>query len=443
MDRVDDIIQIRKYLNGELDARAMHELERRALDDPFLADALEGFEHASTNQEANLAELTDRLHQRAEKKVRKIIPWGRLSAAASIVVVLGAAVWFFANRNSESEAKRVTAQNIIPEKKEAPTAANPGATADTLVQEKNKGLVQTEVAKPKAEKQTTPVKRNVTLKQAPKQIAVGEPVANADQAVVAEYKAPPVVAAPATSSDKAYEEAYRSSRKDSVGTNEMLVGDISKKKANSPSPFKPKLPPSTQTLLKSRADGVNVNTDDSRTISGMVMGNDGLPITGATVKVVGRNFGAVTDANGKFVLPDVSKGQTLSVNYIGYSGKKVKADQDSMHISLEPAGGSPGEVVVVKPNENNVSNQDAHPRDGWKSFDDYIKKNAQLSDGTAGKVKVSFFVAADGTLSQFKIVKSFSDDADKKAISLISSGPAWVGNADGKPKEVTVTVRFH
>ena len=75
MDRADDIIQIRKYLNGELNARAMHELERRALDDPFLADALEGFEHAPPDQEGNLAELTDRLRQRTEKTVRKMVPW--------------------------------------------------------------------------------------------------------------------------------------------------------------------------------------------------------------------------------------------------------------------------------------------------------------------------------------------------------------------------------
>jgi len=46
-------------------------------------------------------------------------------------------------------------------------------------------------------------------------------------------------------------------------------------------------------------------------------------------------------------------------------------------------------------------------------------------------------------LNQFKIVKGLSDDADKKAISLISTGPAWTGNADGKTKEMTVAVKFH
>jgi len=36
--------QIRKYLNGELDARAMHQLEKEAQNDPFLMEALEGYE---------------------------------------------------------------------------------------------------------------------------------------------------------------------------------------------------------------------------------------------------------------------------------------------------------------------------------------------------------------------------------------------------------------
>ena len=36
--------EIRKYLDGELPAAEMHALEAAALEDPFLADALEGME---------------------------------------------------------------------------------------------------------------------------------------------------------------------------------------------------------------------------------------------------------------------------------------------------------------------------------------------------------------------------------------------------------------
>ena len=255
-------------------------------------------------------------------------------------------------------------------------------------------------------------------------------------------KAAPTVAQPSPNADKGYEYGYMSPKKDSLGANDILVGDITKKKAGNPSAFKPKSLPPTPTLLQSRAEGVSVNPNDNYTVTGTVVGDGGLPLTGATVKVQGRNFGAITDVNGRFTLQDVPKGQTISVNYIGYSGKKVKADQDSMRISLEPTGNALAEVVVVKETENNTSAQEAHPHDGWKSFNDYLEKNAQSPDGKTGKVKISFTVAPNGSLSQFKVVKNLSDDADKQAISLISTGPPWVGNADGKPKEVTVTVKF-
>lgn len=412
----------------------MHELERRALDDPFLADALEGFEQASADQSANLAEVKDRLHQHIEKKSAKIIPWIPLSAAASIVVALGAGIWFFTNRSDKSEAPRMVAQNVVAEKKETPTASNPTIAADTLTIEKNKAIAQTQSPNEKTEvkaqmdgkaelKETPPAASDLSVAQANVAPAAVDQSGNADK------------------TDKGYEYKYLSPKKDSLGVNEILVGDISRKKAASAVAAKHKGLSSTPTLLQSRVEGVSVNPDDSHTVTGTVVDDSGLPLTGATVKVQGRNFGAVTDANGKFILQDVPQGKTLSVNYIGYSGKKVKAERDSMRISLNPANSSLSEVIVTKEIEN--GNQNAHPHDGWKSFNDYLDKNAQSPDGKTGKEKISFTVAPDGKLSQFKVVKSLSDDADKKAISLINAGPAWVGNADGKAKEVTVTVKFH
>ena len=155
----------------------------------------------------------------------------------------------------------------------------------------------------------------------------------------------------------------------------------------------------------------------------------------------------VTDVNGKFTLPDVSSDQTLSVGYIGYNAKKVKvSNKDSLNIALEPNTSSLNEVVVVgygaKKEDNDAGVQDAQPQQGWHAFNEYLKKNAQSPDAKTGKVRISFMVAADGSLSQFKIIKSLSEATDKKAIDLISNGPEWVGSTDKKPKEVKVNVIF-
>ena len=111
----EDISQIRKYLNGELDAKGMHELERRALDDPFLKDALEGYEQTEGDQKSNLDELTTRLQQRTEKKQARIIPWRTVSVAASVLIAIGAGVWFFSGPQPAQTAR--VAGNIRPEPK--------------------------------------------------------------------------------------------------------------------------------------------------------------------------------------------------------------------------------------------------------------------------------------------------------------------------------------
>ncbi|MEB0249586.1 hypothetical protein QN344_05530, partial [Mucilaginibacter sp. 5B2] len=87
-----DIQQIQKYLNGELDARAMNKLERRAQYDPFLMDALEGYGAVKTDQQSNLAALQQQLEARTATKVRRIAPWAVTAIAASVIgfaVVVG------------------------------------------------------------------------------------------------------------------------------------------------------------------------------------------------------------------------------------------------------------------------------------------------------------------------------------------------------------------
>jgi hypothetical protein len=406
----------------------MHELERRAQDDPFLADALEGFEQADGDQQANLDDLSGRLHQRIAQKERRVIPWGPLSIAASILIVIGAGIGLLSSNQQPEKAVRL-AQEIKVEKKEQPVSSSPSPVGPVTHGSNNNPVKQKQLS-PKAysDKHTAANTAPALVKEADKAPMVSEPVPYADSQAEALYKP----------------------KKDSVAANELIVKDMSQKKQAGAGKMKEvavskaKAPASTETLLQSRVEGVSVTPNTNRTITGVVMDYDGQPITGATVKVVGRPFGVVTDVNGKFTLSDVSKDQTLAVNYIGYTSKKVKVNNgDALNISLQPASSSLSEVVVTKrDNDNEVIAEDARPQQGWQSYNEYLKKNAQLPDGKTGKVKVSFMVAADGSLSQFKIIKSLSEAADKKAIDLISNGPAWVGGTDKKAKEVKVSVSF-
>jgi hypothetical protein len=419
-----DILQIRKYLNGELDARAMHEMEKRALDDPFLADALEGFGQTASDQQHNLGELTGRMQQRIAPKERRIIPWMNMSIAALVLLALGAGIWFFNSKPAADKTIRV-AQVIKPER----------AAPDTLT-----------TLAPVAAVTSAGDTNQVKLKQASPRTSSGKNtrVATQQLAAIAADKAP-VPSEPENNSMAEIEEIYKP-KKDSIAANEVAVMDMKKQSQSLKEVAgKPRHPDAVDALVQSRVDGVSVTS--SKTITGTVIGSDGLPITGATVKVMGRNFGVITDAKGKFALSDVSGDQTIAVNFIGYSPKKIKINnKDSLNINLVPTNNSLSEVVVagygtVKKDDETGSTE-AHPKEGWAALNNYLKKNAQLPDGSTGKVRLSFMVAADGSLSQFKIIKSLSDAADKKAVDLITNGPAWIGGTDRKPKEVKISVKF-
>ncbi|MFY8127064.1 MAG: TonB-dependent receptor [Chitinophagaceae bacterium] len=59
-------------------------------------------------------------------------------------------------------------------------------------------------------------------------------------------------------------------------------------------------------------------------VEGFVKGKNGEALPGATVKVVGRNSNAITDANGKFNFTLPAGEYTLEVVYVGYNNGKIK-----------------------------------------------------------------------------------------------------------------------
>lgn len=81
-------------------------------------------------------------------------------------------------------------------------------------------------------------------------------------------------------------------------------------------------------------------------VSGTVTSSeDGSPVIGASIKVVGTNTGTVTNIDGNFSL-NVSANAKLEVSYIGMVTKTVKAAKN-MKIVLDPDNKSLDEVIVT------------------------------------------------------------------------------------------------
>ena len=82
-------------------------------------------------------------------------------------------------------------------------------------------------------------------------------------------------------------------------------------------------------------------------VSGTVLSQeDGQPIIGAAVKVVGTSTGMLTDVNGRFSIALPAGSNQLEVTYLGYEGKTVTA-KNGMRIFLKADAKLVDEVIVV------------------------------------------------------------------------------------------------
>src|SRR5450432_555989 len=114
---------IEKYHRKELSASAMYAMEKAALDDSFLADAMEGYEERSIQSSApaidnDINDLKKRLTERiAEKEKTPVIKFSWWKVAA-IILVVAAGAWLYTSQshkgNEQAVVKKPTVQYKVP-----------------------------------------------------------------------------------------------------------------------------------------------------------------------------------------------------------------------------------------------------------------------------------------------------------------------------------------
>ena len=83
------------------------------------------------------------------------------------------------------------------------------------------------------------------------------------------------------------------------------------------------------------------------TVKGTVVDENGEPLIGVTVQVIGQpTGGAITDLDGHFTV-NAPKGAKLKFSYIGYADQTVVVGTTPLNIKLQPNNKELQEVVVV------------------------------------------------------------------------------------------------
>lgn len=89
--------------------------------------------------------------------------------------------------------------------------------------------------------------------------------------------------------------------------------------------------------------------DVGRTVSGIVVDNEGEPLPGASVKIDGKLTGTATDVDGRFSIPKITGAVKLVVTYIGFAPENVVVDDsvNEVRVVLSPADHEFDEIVVI------------------------------------------------------------------------------------------------
>jgi len=413
------------YIRGLRKGKEAHRLEKESMQDPFLADAMDGYNQVEGNHEQRIEKLRMQVSAHsAKKKNTYAITW---SIAACLIIGFGISSYFLFLKKSMTDEVFIAEESVstkLAEPAAPPTPAIPATPTVPATPQKEIALATTKV-----KTDSTPISE-ITARQADKKDMI------AKIQTTSQPQGAPVAAVPMM--EEVSEET--AALQEVVATIDTFESESDKK----------------MKLAK-----VATILPQNNMIKGRVTDGKGEPLIGASVTYKGTNIGTITNMNGEFSLVKKDDKKRLTAEYIGYDPVEIQVDTSrTMLIAMNENKQALNEVVVVgygakKNKKSTTLGSDAKVKEqtekeitpqpviGKRSYQKYLKEHLvrptdEKCAQVKGKVVLTFLINKEGRPFYIKVKESLCESADKEAIRLIQEGPDWIyGN-----KLVEVTVKF-
>ena len=413
------------YIRGLRKGKEAHRLERESMQDPFLADAMDGYNQVEGNHEQRIEKLRMQVSAHsAKKKSTYAITW---SIAACLIIGFGISSYFLFLKKSMTDEVFIAEESVsikLAEPAAPPTPAIPATPTVPATPQKEIALATTKV-----KTDSTPISE-ITARQADKKDMIAE------IQTTSQPQGAPVAAVPMM--EEVSEET--AALQEVVATIDTFESESDKK----------------MKLAK-----VATILPQNNMIKGRLTDGKGEPLIGASVTYKGTNIGTITNMNGEFSLVKKDDKKRLTAEYIGYDPVEIQVDTSrTMLIAMNENKQALNEVVVVgygakKNKKSTTLGSDAKVKEqtekeitlqpviGKRSYQKYLKEHLvrptdEKCAQVKGKVVLTFLINKEGRPFYIKVKESLCESADKEAIRLIQEGPDWIyGN-----KLVEVTVKF-
>jgi TonB family protein len=473
---------IEKYLRGELTPAEMHALESEALNDPFLAEALEGVEQTGADTFLyDLHRINRSVHDRSRKRARRnndtIRMWGWTAGIAATVMLVAVSGFLVVTLLQDQRERELTIlEEDLAMTEEDLALLNDRNTTDTLTvvapparpslkPEKEPPTRATQpsslsttsgISAAKKESATDERKTELEVADAEEVVKGEEPIKNQADATEADDAKDQIALADADlaqSELKVKEEAATVKREADKSVSESRVSEdvVSKRRKDRVA--------AGQARSEAASPPAEGTSSDPRVVKGKVTSNfDGAGLPGVNVIVKGSAKGAVTDAEGNYQLTVPGDDTKLVFSFIGYQTLEMDAEgKRELNVQLDEDVTSLSEVVVTGygsvGNNSEVSSglfNYAEPNGGRTDFQNYLNNAVKypeqaLKNKIQGRVTVRFTVETDGALTHFEVVKGLGYGCEEELIRAIREGPMWKPSTQGDnavSDKVRVRYRF-
>ena len=411
------------YIRGLRKGKEAHRLEKESMQDPFLADAMDGYNQVEGNHEQRIEKLRMQVSAHsAKKKNTYAITW---SIAACLIIGFGISSYFLFLKKSMTDEVFIAEESVSTKLAEPAAPLTPAIPATPTVPATPQKEIALATTKVKTD--STPISE-ITARQADKKDMI------AKIQTTSQPQGAPVAAVPMM--EEVSEET--AALQEVVATIDTFESESDKKMKMA----------KVATILP-----------QNNMIKGRVTNEKGEPLIGASVTYKGTNIGTITNMNGEFSLVKKDDKKRLTAQFIGYDPVEIRVDTSrTMLIAMNENKQALNEVVVVgygaKKNKKSVTagtvvkgneqaNKDITPQPviGKRKFQKYLKENLvrptdEKCAQVKGKVVLTFLVNKEGRPFSIKVKESLCESSDKEAIRLIQEGPDWIYGT--KLAEVTV-----
>jgi hypothetical protein len=372
-----------RYYSGQMPEAEMHALEKAALEDPFLADALEGYNYTQTPVK-DIAELNEKLFKKKKRNQIFFLQnkvW--LRVAASIILFAGIGYMIYELNSPKKFLAKNDIRQVVRSKDSAfVTKSDTNKSDATASTQEVSGLVN---------EQTADNKKGYFQKPAVKKLQ----------------------------SDSSGSTAYNFSKNESStlqNETHVVKGRLVDAEMNS----------IAMSPLNESDKQIAVATDSLR--FKLIQKDSSLTAITAGSAYKAKQRSLARNADQSYMLDTANqKLEEIVVTSKGIASPK----KDTALLT--------GKVTGISFNDPNYG-----PIGGWEKFDQYLSDNISIpvnekEEKNNTKVVISFEVDKNGDPKKVQIEQSQCNECDKEALRLLQSGPKWKYVSG---KKYVIDVRF-